>query len=508
MTIKPIFRPEEEPNIPKLNIKPVVKPAEEVPSNNETIPKLTIKAVSNNSNNFEKVVPKLIVKIPPQTPDYSEHTDSSSPSPPIVHKLNIKPIPYPNEMPQDSVPKILIKLPQPEHYNHQKAEKVEKVEKTFHEEIPPQLPPLEVNTSTVKSMDSGQDSPRIILKINKTNKETITSEFIPAPTSTSTNLVTSGSTSVTSSSVEEKPMSITSSFNNHQTHNNKRAAKVTNDDCELPKKLKISTSEVIMINDDTNSGDEASQIKEKNGSRIEASHKNLSGILSKMQKPTESSKPQPEEDEPMEEEQEIFIQKNMLLINEDNEGSSSDCVVVQDDPLNSALSNSLSNDVDLVTPKRGRGRPKKIHTISAVQSEDEVPKSNKVRRGKNIPVKLPNPGTEEKVKEKKSKKEKPEETPENHKVSALKSRGSGRGRGRGRSKRTIEVIKDGKPVKITLDRDDDDDSPSFSIWNRNASGRGARKLRGRGSANRAGNNSGRKGEFTSPAANEPKVNKF
>lgn len=493
-----------------MNIKPVFKPGEDVSTNNETIPKLTIKAVSNNSNNFEKVVPKLIVKIPPQTPDYSEHTEtelssnSSSPSPPIVHKLNIKPIPYPNETPQDAVPKILIKIPQQEHYNNQKAEKTEKPEKSDRiviDDTPPQLQPLEVNTSSVKTMDSGQDSPRIILKINKTNKETITSEFInPAPTSTSSNA------SITSNFVEEKPMSITSSFNNHQTHNNKRTAKVTNDDCEQPKKLKIAKeSEVIMINDDTNSDDDSQKkINENNGSRIETAQKNL---LSKIQNARESLVPDPDQDEPIEAEQEIFIPNNLLLINEDNEGSSSDCVVVQVDPLNNAHGNSLSNDVDLVTPKRGRGRPKKIHTISAVQLEEEGSKTAKIRRGKIIPIKLPNQGSDEKVKERKNKKEKLEDTPENHKVSALKTsgRGSGRGRGRGRAKRTIEVIKDGKPVKITLDRDDDDDSPSFSIWNRNASGRGARKVRGRGSANRAGNHSGRKGEFMSPAANEPKV---
>lgn len=56
-------------------------------------------------------------------------------------------------------------------------------------------------------------------------------------------------------------------------------------------------------------------------------------------------------------------------------------------------------------------------------------------------------------------------------------RGRNKG-GRPRLKRTIEVVKDGKTVQITLDGHDDDDSPTFSIWNRSM--RGGTKKRGRG----------------------------
>jgi hypothetical protein len=51
-----------------------------------------------------------------------------------------------------------------------------------------------------------------------------------------------------------------------------------------------------------------------------------------------------------------------------------------------------------------------------------------------------------------------------------KSSTRGRGRGRGRSKRTVEFIKNGKPVQVTLEGHDDDDSPSFSLYNRSLRG--------------------------------------
>lgn len=438
LTIKPI----PEPSVPKLTIKTktddemIVVSSEEIIkskilmktnmlSKNSTksafqedsIPKLTLKAVINSTTvqTFEKVVPKLLVKLNKEPTEVESSSCSSTPSPPhsLVPKLNIKPILPPEK-----------EVPIPEKICVSQTTSLQGEEMKFSinrligsTELSTNdvdgCKPLEINTATVfKGIDSGQDSPRIILKINKTNNETVMTEI------------------VTKSTTNEISPKITS-------HNKKRLHSNDNGE-EYGKKPKLSEEDedVILINDsDASSNDTANKINHKSDEKHEIpkdneqmrSAKTNSASRSRRLSRRNHATPQVTDLEPVKPSKE----------------DSRDI-----DPL--ALSNDATMNAveELVTPKRGRGRPKKIveKTLPTmiVEEESTDPLETQVQE-------ISGPVIED--------------------GSELKKPSSrGRGRGRGRSKRTVEVMKNGKPIQITLEGHDDDDSPSFSLYNRSLRG--------------------------------------
>lgn len=530
VTIKPIEKPpnEQQQSVPKLNIKPIPVPRPaELEVEQEAIPKLTIKAVTNNNgadnggvSTFEKVVPKLVVKLPPKEqqshygtgPGTESNSSSPSPSPPIVHKLNIKPIQPPDNPPQQShqlqpsekepVPKIHIKLDLPEAdkktSNHKDGAdsmalskfSIKSLIETTESPYSSQKP-LEINTTSNKSVDSGQDSPRIILKINKNSKETITTEIIPASaqqlsTSNSNNSspqpviqVTPPAQEIPDKNHKDAPaatnaqnpsinisnlVSNNSNFNNNNSNSNnslvsgtkrtypKRVEEEGLDmDSEIPRKvIKVMPTvedDVIVLDDDSNSmeatkesakeseekeqekGKEKEREKEKipPSSKLEENQKNLSRILTRIQR-------QRKQEEEVEEKPTDKLQ-NLLILN-DGENSSNDCIMIQDDPLRidkSENSQDTLPDEDVVQVKRLRGRPRK---------PEKMPKPAPIVKQPSIvisPIKLDKQGNK-KIEEKEessesdSESDKDSETqesndtkseasksvPENHRVAAVK----------------------------------------------------------------------------------------
>jgi hypothetical protein len=420
----------QQSGMPKLTIKPVVRPDEP----EESIPKLTLKAVNNSaaSTTFEKVVPKLVVKVPKEPESVEESSCSSTPSPPLVAKLNIKPIPPPEkDVPKpikncvDNSPDMKFSITRLIGSPEQPAVDNDGCK------------PLEINTTgVVKNSDSGQDSPRIILKINKTNSEAITSEIIPQPTA--------------------ENVAVTPVVNNKRSHDD------INDNSEdVVKKLKLGKSaedeDVITIGDsdtssnDTNNKNHQSAAKVEPVAKPEETRKTATRSLRQRRnneaKQTQQTAPPPS-----------VVEENSQSVIEDSQPAS------EIDPL--ALSNDAtgnSNSVDeLITPKRGRGRPKKA-------TVEKAPPPVKVREEVKDPLELVSQ----------------ESSQDSHQIEeetgdGKRTPGRGRGRGRGRVKRTVEVMKNGKSVQITLEGHDDDDSPSYSLYNRSLRGGHStgRKIRG------------------------------
>ena len=411
---------------PKLTIKPVMRPT--VDEQEESIPKLTLKAVNNSATvqTFEKVVPKLVVKVPKEPIEDGNESSCSLP-PSHVPKLNIKPIP----LSEKEVPKPTKNYiePSPMSVNKFSIDRLIGSSDTTTVDND-ELKILEINTtSIIKNTDSGQDSPRIILKINKTNSESITSEIVPQPTI----------------DVAQKAQAV----NNKRVHSN-------NDDndhgIDLVKKQKLTEDddddddddEVILINDsDTSSSDtlnknQLSAIKEAAKAdqvkKPDETKTNLTGLLMRnLRQSRRNHEVQKKSTTP------AIEQESSQSVKEDSQPAS------ERDPL--ALSNDAtanSNSVDeIITPKRGRGRPKKIvEKPPPVEEESRDP----------LDMQLNETAHDSQANE--------------EGVEVKKTPSRGRGRGRGRVKRTVEVIKNGKSIQITLEGHDDDDSPSFSLYNR------------------------------------------
>lgn len=434
LTIKPI----SEPSVPKLTIKTkadndamIVAHSEHseqqstipkltIKASLETIPKITLKAVNNSATiqTFEKVVPKLVVKLSKECTTEeikgSSSFISTTPSSPHVQKLNIKPIPpqekeVPNQEDANSSSEVKFSM----------SRLIGSTEKSFHENDG--FKPLEINTSSViKNSDSGQDSPRIILKINKTNNELITSEIVPQPT--------------------QETVQKTSVKRGH-----------VNDGSEdVAKKLKLAelkNNDVILINDSDTSSNDAPTKNHKQVVEIESTQKTEETKSSLSRKLRQSRR-----------------NNEMKAENNHSQPLKEEYKPIKDvDPLIIATSNSNSVD-ELVTPKRGRGRPKKIVEKPAVVIVNE---------SLNDPLLDPSQDSNQ------------ESLGTVAPPESKKTPGRGRGRGRGRSKRTVEFVKNGKPIQITLEGHDDDDSPSFSLYNRSFNtarkSRGGRSGRGRDS---------------------------
>lgn len=458
----------KEEKIPKMMVSKII-------DSQDTIPKLTLK-VNNSSASptFEKVVPKLLVKIPKE-PEQEIESSSCSPTPspppspsPIVSKLNIKPIPPPSEVKE--VPKTVKNCvdaagsPPSSDMKFSINRLMASSEKESDE-------PLEINTTThvIKNSDSGLDSPRIILKINKTNNESITSEIVPQPTTE-----TLQKSSSTNASNHKRPHS-------NEAVSHVDAAEVVN---KKPK-LDGNNDELIIINDsDTSSSDNTSQKNHKpaehqqNDKQELAEAAAVAAPVQEIAKPTRSLRQRRNH----EAKKEPPPPPVAMDIDSNNSKENS---LPDTDPLalsNDATSNTNSmDDSTAPTPKRGRGRPKKIvsEKVSIVnedsmKSQDRIELQPIVDLSRDAPSPLPEPT---------------ESSPAvGDETITKKTPGTrGRGRGRGRGKRVVEVVKNGKPVQITLEGHDDDDSPSFSLYNRSARGgfnnsslKKARGGRGRG----------------------------
>ena len=434
---------EQQNAIPKLTIKSNQQPKLTIKPIEESIPKLTLKAVNHSATTptFEKVVPKLLVKLPKEPPEPIESSScSSTPSPPHtqhVPKLNIKPILPPPEKEVPKPVKNCVDLSPPSAVDMKFSinRLIGATESSMNEHEG--FKPLEINTSVIKNTDSGQDSPRIILKINKTNSESITSEIVPQ----------------TMNELAQKSPSVTL----------KRAHSIEKDESEeTVKKSKLVQDEdddVILINDsDTSSNDTV----KKNHKSVEVAKEtevtetkgNLSRSLRQTRRNHEALKQQAQQSQvqtaPVEQE------RSQPTTKEDSRAAG------EIDPLSlsndTTVNNSNSVELELITPKRGRGRPKKI-------VEKPPPPLIEQEESKD-PLEIPSQDLSQNTKTN-------EDGSEVKKVSSR-----GRGRGRGRLKRTVEVMKNGKPIQITLEGHDDDDSPSFSLYNRSLRGGISRKSRG------------------------------
>lgn len=443
----------------------------------ESIPKLTLKAVHTNSGSsdaptFEKVVPKLVVKLPkdptiPIDEEYEKESSSASstPSPPLPHvsKLNIKPIPFPEkEVPIKEPVKNCVDQVAPQ--QQQPAVKFSINRLIGNEENEEEAKPLEINTSSIKSADSGQDSPRIILKINKTSNE---------------------------STITETPSSTVVVVNsNKRAHSNDSLNdKDTVESGEDNKKRPKLAEDVIVIDSDASNEASNHTNKSKNhNSNLEANHNVESEKIETSPKETECKSVAPTPTRSLRNRRNNEVTKKPVktpaLFEPPSETSQSsikeDLLPTELDPL--ALSNDAtnSNSVDeLITPKRGRGRPKKPQLAREIK-----PSVIELDSESRDPLEIPaiSENSQEKV---------------DNTGDGKKTPGRGRGRGRGRLKRTVEVIKNGKPIQITLEGHDDDDSPSFSIYNR-SSLRGGLTKRPRGGKTTRGGKSSKSSPFITP----------
>jgi hypothetical protein len=537
ITIKPLLRPDHSE---QLNVE------QEKDDQEESIPKLTLKAVHNNSNTsdaptFEKIVPKLVVKLPKEAVSSQNEEDdeeekessscSSTPSPPLLHvsKLNIKPISSPEkEVPsKQSLLDLSTRATTTASPIQQPDFSINRLigAGTSEGEGNLKSKPLEINTNAKGAENSGLDSPRIILKINKTNNESLTTEIVQ-PTS--------------ENNLQQKS-AVNNNNSNKRAHSNDFIDDKDEDGRgEETKKPKLAQEDVILINDSdasseasshmnknhqNNSNHEAINSKEQQlaiGSQMKVDLNDESNMATTIDSSSEpvatkasarSLRQSRRNNDVTPTKRQTSSQKNAAAV-----------VVVEEtpkalaiDPLAlDAISNANSND-EIITPKRGRGRPKK--SLQVKQQIEQPEKSlssaaievdSESRDPLEIqPANADGQSTDEKTQIFNSAEEK-------------KTPGRGRGRGRGRLKRTIEVMKNGKPIQITLEGHDDDDSPSFSLYNRNSlrGGLSKRGTRG-GKTPRGGKNStktsasspfitperSKDGNFTSPLNNSDfKVN--
>lgn len=532
LTIKPLVRPVSTKNDDDDDDMEIIeheKPQQLLSSTSstlsqqeESIPKLTLKAVHNNSTSsasptltFEKVVPKLVVKLPKETTaKVNEETDdgkesssssSSTPSPPLPHvsKLNIKPLPFPekevpkpqhpvissNDLEQTEVKFSIDRLIRNESEMEIEGEEEEEEEEDEVDEgVHLKSKPLEINTSAIKSADSGLDSPRIILKINKTNNESITTEIIQP---------------INENNLQQKLLAAVNS--NKRAHSNDPVNHKNNDDddddydgvrVEEKKKLKLVEEDVIVIND-SDASSEASNHLNKNHQKNhnEANHTDeflrmsspavinelATTMTTKSARSLRQSRRNIDVKKPSPLKNAIIIEQQQPpppIIREDSQTNSTDPLA-----LDVTVSNNSNSVDEIVTPKkRGRGRPKKIvqlneKSVSSLNSESRDPleiAADETNGGEKNPFASVSIGDEKK-------------TPSR-----------GRGRGRGRLKRTIEVMKNGKSVQITLDGHDDDYSPSFSLYNRNTFRGGFSKRSRGGKTMRGGKHSTKASPFVTP----------
>lgn len=433
-------------SVPKIMVSKII-------DSQDTIPKLTLK-VNNSSASptFERVVPKLKVKIPKELEPEQIESSSCSPTPsppssPIVSKLNIKPIPPPpstdKEVPK-TVKNCFDAASPPSDMKFSINRLIASSEKKNADE------PLEINTTThIKNADSGLDSPRIILKINKTNNESITSEIVPQPTT----------------EIVQKSASTNASSNHKRPHSNEPSADALPPEIVNKKpKLDANSDELIIINDsDTSSSDNVSQKNHKADHQPNDKPELPEAPVQEVAKTTRSLRQRRNHEAKKEPPQKPVAMDIDSNNSKENSLPETDHLALSNDATSNT--NSL-DDSTAPTPKRGRGRPKKIVSEKvSIVNEDSMKSQDQIEPQTPVAIvdlsqdaQSPLPDTPSEV------------VGDESNSSKRTPAGRGRGRGRGRGKRVVEVVKNGKPVQITLEGHDDDDSPSFSLYNRGAKG--------------------------------------
>lgn len=434
----------------------------------DTIPKLTLKQVNNSSASptFEKVVPKLLVKIPKEPEPEQVESSSCSPTPsppqspsPIISKLIIKPIPLPTDKEVPKTVKNCVDAGSPP------SDMKFSINRLIGSNEKESAEPLEINTTThvIKNSDSGLDSPRIILKINKTNNESITSEIVPQPTT------------------ETVQKSSTNTSNHKRPHSNDTSIVDVPEVVNKKPKLDKNNDELIIINDsDTSSSDNSPQKNHKAPASEEQMQEQPETPIQEIVKPVRSLRQRRNH----EAKKEPPPPPIAMDIDSNNSKENS---LPEIDPLalsNDATSNTNSMDDSVTpTPKRGRGRPKKIVTEKPSIVNENSTKSQDLDTPQTIDLSQDAQSPFPPLFDESSSVATVDETGSTKKTPGTR----GRGRGRGRAKRVVEVVKNGKPVQITLEGHDDDDSPSFSLYNRslrggynNSGNKKPRSARGRG----------------------------
>lgn len=574
--------------IPKLTIKPILKPAsceqQEIPKmtiiksssvDDNHIPKLTIKTSKDTSklevtpklspkidlhNNCEEkqTIPKLILKMGGNKIICSDVTSESSTgemiddaeqltsekSSPDCSDNAINDSLNDNESKmEEELNTILIED------NDSSAEDGD----PKNDELPPlQLlacsnkTPLDIKTSTT-ILEEGPNSPRIILKINKTGSAEGKSHVEPIKVTIAEVLNTShdideakqvpydadlSANEDEKNTVEEeneeesadpentflmKTNDIESSVQTkiYSETNQKRSLEIEDDDIVQPSK-KIKVSEIIV--DD---GSVGLPVEEKLVSRpfqkdttkddvielnakLDKAEKLCIDIDLTLENDEQDFFPQRENHEksldPTDNDKSFNDSGSAIQIDSDNTDKTSESILVEKElnanptPVLVQLESDLQNEdlpkveketevvikqeVELTPAKRGRGRPKKIlkpnNNINSVQ--EDVIKSEDPQQ---IHISI------EKVLIEESNHDMEDVAAEKPPIESIKTTptSKGRGRGRGRAGKLVEIVKGGKVMQVKMDAGyEDDDSPTFSLYNRYATGR----IRGRGRGKRGG----------------------
>lgn len=329
------------------------------------------------------------------------------------------------------------------------------------------------SVSTKSFVRDNPDSPRIILKINKAstneakaNTDASSSSSIVKQISVE-NLVSSTMTTEPELTDERMETNILA-----QPKTMKRTLAEIDSDGDLDYETKKTTKKSKVLDN----------VKDATVITVEEKNQIMCTLISD----EDSNDIKTNEDEQGKED----VSGNCSMISEEKAHIESDCITIDDDSNSmekqeddktaidmneTAKSVSTVEEITDVTPvKRGRGRPKKIiqtPTKKQLHKENEMDHHTAKSEGSL-----------------------------EQKTEILRTPTRGRGRGRGRGGKTMEIVKDGKVLQVKMDAGyEDDDSPTFSIYNRYATTRG----RGRGGRGKRG-----MGRLRKSMSNEGSVNPF
>lgn len=394
-------KPIEKHVVPKLTIKSVPKPE------TETVPKLTVKLSSTGEHHIENTHNNEAVRSTAKIGAFdSVHLTPKVTIKPVVKseqevhpKVTISPIKSETKptsrvlikpLPEKEVPKLTLKLSSDvsldiktdaHHSKDMPKFNIKPIPSVQTEADPTK--PLEIVT-TDKVMESGQESPRIILKINKSVQGNSTSEILSPSTDSQCKSPSVDKIKLKLSKTGQHPH-IVHGEQDVNTASMKRA--LMNPDLDI---IEVKRPCVDSIYSRLPPDVSISPIKQQQASPTvkqtekQKSEKRLRDILSKLhQKSTE----QPRQDSP------LPLQRVLIDEAHDNSSSSGDCILIEDDPIADTGNNQylkFGKDIELIrmgesmaqnvvsptvtTPNRGtmprkRGRPRKDANLIAQKKE-------------------------------------------------------------------------------------------------------------------------------------------
>lgn len=457
-----------EPSIPKLFIKPIQKDSSEVEmqsgseendSNensvdasveNMPIPKLTLKK-SSTSSDMIPTVPKLILKMGGNK---------------IVCRDDVSQNPFPSDTSEGNDNLVDSEKNSPEHATSDSNLLANESDQSAIEHSPESIMKNseKFNASTAIVREN-PDSPRIILKINKTSSNEVKS------------------VSETSSHKDFNVDNIVSSTISSEPEIDTLVGTTDKDSDGLSKAMKRAQAD---LDSDVEFSDEEPAKKAKLSAYKMENDNDITTVDDKS--PKSCTVISDEDTNDLDYKMEMDGQKDESMNDISKQEIDPVCITIDDDScsMDKKPTNEEKPDVDLnqtsvaiyeessdVTPvKRGRGRPKKI--LQALNTKQFAKETE----------------TDEKEDETKA-----ENSAEQKTDTPLKTPSRGRGRGRGRGGKTMEIVKGGKVLQVKMDAGyEDDDSPTFSIYNRYATtrgrGRGGRGKRGMGKIRKSISNEG------------------